>query len=799
MVRKLALALVLLLALVAGAASGGFFYLRTGLPRLDGQVALAGLQAPATVKRDPNGIPYITTAGADDGWFALGFVHAQDRLWQMDFQRRIGAGRLSEVMGPASLGFDRYMRTLGLYRVAEQNLAALPPETRGALESYANGVNAYLAQRKGPLPVEFLMLRFEPEPWRPVDSLVWGRMMALQLSGNMRQELLRARLSRRLTPAQLADLYPTTLRREQPTTIVGLDLERLWAALPLGEAHAGGASNEWVVDGQRSATGKPILANDPHLGFAMPNLWYLARLTTPEHSLAGATVPGIPFFILGHNDKIAWAMTTTQGDTQDLFVERVDPGDPNRYQTADGMRDFVVREETIAVRGEAPVKLTVRETVHGPVVSDILSGTGSVASNGDVLSLSFAGLAPDDRTAEAFHRLNFASDWSSFLGALQQFHSPLQNFAFADVDGNTGFQVAGRVPVRRGGDGRLPAPGWAGTHGWTGWLPFDRLPRLFNPPGGIIINANNKPGPDAMVAPLGADWEQTYRARRIQDLLAIEPRQTVDGIQAMQSDSLSLPARDLLAILTQVEPHDERGRRAVAMLKSWDGRMARGRAEPLIFSAWLRELNRLLYADELGPLFQDYFDLRPDVVELMLTQRRQWCDDVATQTQETCEGRIALALDRALDWITQRFGASAANWRWGDAHPARLAHPVLGKVWPVSRWSDLAIPADGDNFTVNRAGGSTGDEQMPFAAIHGAGFRAVYDLSDLDNSRFMQASGQSGHLLSPYYADLNRRWRDGRTLRIPAEPVKGPKDKIAVLTLTPASATPAAPAAETKP
>jgi penicillin amidase len=415
-----------------------------------------------------------------------------------------------------------------------------------------------------------------------------------------------------------------------------------------------------------------------------------------------------------------------------------------------------------------------------------------VAQGSDVLALSFAGLAGDDRTAEALHRLNRATDWKSFLGALGLFHSPLQNFAYADVDGNIGFAVAGRVPSRRSGDGRMPAPGWAGTHDWKGWVPFDSLPRAFNPPGGVIVNANNKPGPDSVTAALGSDWDSTYRARRIQDMLALESKPTIEMAAAMQNDALSLPARDLLGILTQVEPHDDRGRRAVTMLKAWDGRMDRRRAEPLIFVAWLRELNRLLYADELGPLFADYWDLRPDVVELMLTQRRQWCDDVTTQGTETCEGRIALALERALDWIAQRYGASASGWRWGEAHPARLPHPVLGKVWPISRWGDLMIPADGDNFTLSRAGSAIADERDPFVSIHGATYRAVYDLSDLDNSRYMQAAGQSGHVLSPNYGDLNRRWRDGRTIRIPAEPVPLGKEKIPVLTLVPGPAQPGA-------
>lgn len=791
MIRKLLAVLALVLVALSLAAAAGLYYLRTGLAPTEGIVSLPGLGAPATVRRDGAGVAYVNAASAADGWYAMGFVHAQDRLWQMDFQRRIGAGRLSEVMGPASLAYDRYMRTLGLYRVAERNLQALGPQTRAALDAYAAGVNAYLKQRTGPLPPEFLLLRYEPEPWRPVDSLVWGRVMALQLADNMRQELLRARLSRKLSPQQMADLYPSTVRREQPTTVATADLDRLWAALPL-DLMGNGASNEWAVDGQRSATGKPVLANDPHLRFIMPNLWYLARLTTPQASLAGATVPGIPFFILGHNDRIAWGMTTTHGDTQDLFVERIDPSDPGRYATPDGPRAFVQREETIQVRGEAPATLVVRETRHGPVVSDIVSGTAGVTSGSDVLSLGFAALAGDDRTAEALHLLNYATDWSSFLAALGKFHSPLQNFAYADIDGNIGFAVAGRVPLRRSGDGRLPAPGWAGTHEWNGWVPFDQLPRAFNPPGGVIVNANNKPAPDALVQALGSDWDSTYRARRIQDLLAIEPKLTVEAAAAMQNDALSLPARDLLGILTQVEPHDDRGRRAVALLKTWDGRMDRRRPEPLIFAAWLRELNRLLYADELGPLFADYWDLRPDVVELMLTQRRQWCDDVSTPGVETCEGRVAAALERALDWIAARQGGSPAGWRWGDAHAARLPHPVLGKVWPVNRWANQSIPADGDNYTLGRAGGAIGDERDPFGAIHGASYRAVYDLSDLDNSRFMQASGQSGHILSSHYADMLRRWREGRMIRIPVEPAPAPKEKIAVLKLVPPAASPPA-------
>ena len=798
MARKLAAALAFLIVLLLAASGGLYLYLRTSLPQIEGEVALPGLSAPAQIKRDPNGVAYITARSANDAWFALGFAHAQDRLWQMDFQRRMGAGRLSEVMGAATLGLDRFMRQLGLYRVAEENLKALSDEAREVLESYAAGVNAFISRRPGALPPEFLLLRYKPEKWRPADSIVWGRLMALTLSDNMRWEILRARLAKRVTPQQLADLFPGAPRRETPTTLAdagAIDYEKLWAALPMDMLGVG-ASNEWALSGAHSATGKPILANDPHLRFGMPNLWYLARLEAPGLTLTGATVPGVPFFILGHNGAIAWGLTTTHSDTQDLFVERVDQGDGRLYQTPQGPRPFETRTETIKVRGGDAVELVVRSTRHGPVISDIMpgarealprgmpgAGAADTAKEGEVMALSFAGLSPDDRTSEALYRVNRARDWSGFLAALKDFHSPQHNFVFADTAGNVGFISAGRVPVRRAGDGRLPAPGWNGEYDWTGWLPFDSLPRAFNPASGVIVNANNKPAADA--AALGSDFDMTYRARRILDLIAIDPRPSVDSVAAMQLDSVSMAARDLIPILTQVEPNDDRARRAVAMLKAWDGRMDRRRAEPLIFSAWLRELNRLLYADELGPLFADYWDLRPDVVELMLTQRQQWCDDVTTPARETCEERIALALDRALDFIAERYGRNPADWRWGDAHQAKLSHPVLGKLPLLWRLSDVQMPSDGDAFTVNRGQANVSDAAEPFTHIQGAVYRAVYDLADLDNSRFMQASGQSGNPLSPFYANLARRWRDGRTIRIPAAPAAGPKEKIAVLTLNP--------------
>ena len=388
MIRHILAGAVLLVLILAG---GSYLYLRSSLPLVEGRIVVGGLKAGVTIARDGDGVPLITAADDEDAAFGLGFVHAQDRLFQMETMRRAGAGRLSEIFGAPAIAADRQTRVLGLYRLAEAEVASLSEPVRRGLEAYAAGVNAFLASRSGALPPEFLLLRFTPEPWRPADSLVWGKLMDLQLAGNYRGELLRARLLRTLSPDDLAFLYPE-YPKDAPTTLAELatiyrqlPLDRLYAALPpaVGPIHA---SNNWVVDGAHSLSGKPLVANDPHLAFGAPGFWYLARLKTPEREIAGGTAPGTPLVLIGHNDRIAWGFTTTTGDVEDLFIEKIDPSDPGRYLTPDGSAAFLTREERIAVRGEEPIALTIRTTRHGPVLSDALPA-GS-AGEGYVLALA---------------------------------------------------------------------------------------------------------------------------------------------------------------------------------------------------------------------------------------------------------------------------------------------------------------------------------------------------------------------------------------------------------------------------
>jgi len=745
------LAAVLLLVLVA--AGSGFLFLRSSLPVTDGTIALPGLAAAVEVTRDRWGIPTIRAANDRDAAFALGFVHAQDRLFQMDMMRRLGAGRLSEVFGAPTLALDRLMRTLGLYRAAAAQYPGLSPEVRAALEAYAAGVNAFLAARRGALPPEYYLLGTRPEPWQPADSLVWGKIMDWELTGNYRGEMARARLLQRLSPDDLAVLFPA-YPKGAPVALGDLHalyrrlpLDRLDAALPSG-AGPQRASNNWVVDGRHSQSGKPLLANDPHLDFSAPDIWYLARIETPQAKLAGATAPGTPFVVIGHSDRIAWGFTTTGGDVEDLYVEHPDPADPGRYMTENGPAPFVTRQETIRVKDAPPVVLTVRETRHGPVISDLAGG------GGDLLALKTTWLGADDRTPQALWEMARARDWSEFRAALRNWTAPQQNVVYADVDGTIGLIAPARIPIRAAGDGWLPAPGWDGTHEWTGYVPFDALPSAHDPPAGRFVTANNKIVPDDYPYFITRDWELPNRAARIGALLDATPVQTPETSAKIQADDLSLGAKALLPLMLTIAPATDAARAAVERLRRWDGRMDRDKAEPLIFVAWLREFARAALAEKLGPLFPDFWTLRPDVMQGILTAHQDWCGKAG------CAAALAASLDRALAGLAQRYGGDSNGWRWGEAHEAKFLSRLWSRVPLLRDWAALAIAADGGQDTVDAAEMDVRNATDPFRDRHGPTLRMIVDLAHPGDARFMIAPGQSGNPLSPHWGDLMRRWRD---------------------------------------
>ncbi len=762
----------LILLIVAAGGGGAWWWAHGSLPQTSGTLTVQGLAEPVEIVRDRHGVPHIYAQSMPDASFALGYVHAQDRLWQMEMNRRIGAGRLSELFGERSLGADKFLRTLGVYRVAERTVLNLEGDARAALDAYAAGVNAYIDGLDGPLPPEFLILRHRPEPWTPADSVVWAKMMAFNLSTNWRNELLRARLARVLTAQQIAEAFPP-YPDDAPVALA--DLTGLYKQLPDRVMQASGwypptlrdGSNNWVVDGNRTASGKPLLANDPHLGLSTPAVWYFVHVDIAGKGVIGASLPGTPAVLLGRNDRTAWGFTNTGSDNQDIFIEKIDPSDPNRYITPMGPAQFETRRETIDIRGGDPIDLTIRATRHGPVISDVLGSASDLLTDEYALAFAWPALADDDMTVRAGLNIMRAENWDDFLAAVRDFHVAQQNIVYADVDGNIGFVAPGRVPVRKPENdvrGMMPVPGWDARYDWDGWIPFEQLPQAFNPPSGLVVTANNKIVPETYPHHLTFEWDAPFRAQRIKTLLQTRSSHSLQSFMAMQSDVLSTMATTLLPWLRQVEPMSEEAKRALRLLEAWDGTMGGNSIEPTIFSAWLRELTRLVFEDEFGDLFADYWGYRPlfthNVLRDMLGQSR-WCDDVRTAETETCAGMLSVSLDLALADLADRYGEDPAGWRWSIAHPVRQAHRPFSDVPLLNRLFEIKQPFEGGNYTINRAASRLADDDEPFTAVHGSSLRAIYDLSDPDSSVYIHSTGQSGNPLSPHYDDLSRIWLDG--------------------------------------
>lgn len=747
---------VLLAILVLGAV--GFVWLMSSLPRIEGRVPIKGLELPAQVGRDASGIPHIKARSTHDAYFVLGWIHAQDRLWQMELQRRVGSGRLAEVIGQAGLGNDRFMRTLGLYRLAQATFPRLDRGTQDALLSYTEGVNAWMRDHRYRLPLEYRLLRFSPEPWTPADSLVWGRLMALQLTNDWPDEALRAKMAGLLDSQALKDLWPE--RTDQPTILGAAAADGLLANLP-DAAKPHQASNVWVVDGNHSASGKPLLANDPHLGFRSPILWYLANLEAPGLSLAGATVPGVPFHLIGHNARIAWGITSSYVDTTDLFLEKRTGQDS--YLTPDGPRPLDTREEQIAVKDGDSVTLTIRTTRHGPVISD-LPGMADGLAPDQLLAFRSTALEADDRTADALFQLNRAPDWAGFKTALAKVSAPSQNFAYADTAGAIGFITAGKAPIRAGGDGGTPVEGWTGRGDWIAWAPAEQMPTSFKPADGFIVNANNRLVAGPRGTSLASTWPESYRAERITSLLTGRKDLTMADMANIQADHLSLEAVEIKALFGIPANLPAQAMRAAQMIAEWDGKASRDRPEPLIFAAWQQQVWHDLLADDLGDGFSQFSRVRPYVLANILRQDDRWCDDRGTPAVESCADIVAASLVKAVTALTGRHGENMHDWRWGDEHQAEFRNPVLSQIPLIGGRLGVSIATDGDDFTVNRGTYRSED----FRHVHGAGLRAIYDLADLNNSRFMIATGQSGNPLSRHNRDLIGPWRDNKSVSLGA-------------------------------
>ncbi len=726
---------------LVGAVVGGLLW--WSLPGSQQQLRIAGLAAPVRTTLDVDGIPRIRAGSARDAATALGFMHARDRMFQMDLGRRAASGRLSELAGSATLRLDRTMRVLGLERRATADLAGLTPETRGLLDAYALGVNAWITERGRFAALEFILLG-APAPWTPVDSLLWAKTMGLYLSGNWRTEVARAAAPRS------QPLWPSQDTTPRPDASVARSrLAALVPQFPEPFTQPDSASNEWAVDGRHTVSGAPLLAGDPHLGFSMPNIWYLARIETPDGVLAGATAPGVPFLVIGHNGRIAWTFTTTGADTQDVFVETVLPD--GTYQTPDGPRPFETREERIAVRGQPDQVQVVRETRHGPVLSDLDDPAGPV------LAVAMANLAPSDTAANGLIALNAATDAQVAGEAAALITAPVQNLLVADRVRIAQF-TTGRIPLRRAGDGSAPVDGADGAHDWTGFAQGRTLPWVVSPESGRLVNANERIAPPDFPVFLGRDWFGDWRAQRIRAVLKTTDRHDAAGFAALQVDAVSSFAQAILPVLRTVSPADAPSRQALALLADWDGGMRMDQPQPLIFNAWMRRFEAAALAAR--GVSDAVAGQASDVVALLL----------APSETGSCGGACGPVLSKALadamaDLATHH-GADSALWRWGAVHQAVFSHPLLGRLPWVGALTTWRIDQPGDDTTVFR-GGMRGND---WSSVHGAGFRGVYDLANLDRSRFAATPGQSGHPFRYAAASLMQRWRDGTNLLLGPEP-----------------------------
>jgi penicillin amidase len=828
---------------------GAYAYIRRSLPVVDGTTSLAGISAPVDIIRDADDIPHIFGATRLDALYGLGYVHAQDRLWQMEFQRRIGHGRLSEIFGEATVPQDRFLRTVGFGRAARRAWDRLPQDDRQQIDAYVAGVNAFLEARHGSaLPPEFALLRFEPEPWTGPDVLVWVKMMAWDLSANYTVELLRHDLSARVGPARMAELLPPY--PVNGLSILGLsgpveetrakaarnaaqdirpshtgrshdphsdDHSSSWsgsfaAALAGGNefvhdllrdgATEGLGSNNWVVDGTLTASGKPMLANDPHLGAHVPSLWYLAHMSAGDFDVIGATLPGAPAVAIGRNRFIAWGETNMFADVEDLYRERLDAAGTHA-EFAGVMEPLRTVTETIAVSGRPPVRVDVRISRHGPLVSDAINANNALARTApkpaplEPLALRWTALDDEDTTIVAFQRINEAKNWNDFTQALRRFVVPPQNFVYADVDGHIGYYAPGRVPIRASGDGSIPAEGWSGAMEWTGWIPFEELPHTFDPPSHFIVTANNRPVPADYPHFLALEYHEPFRAQRITDLIRGKNKLTPDDFQAIQSDTLSLHAQSLLPLLLghvgpvvfrrEDDSREAPDRQALDLLMHWDFDARADRPEPAIFQAWFLRLADTLIVHELGRVVSDTYERQYTHVHRFLVNTlsagdNQWCDDAGTPKRETCNDAVTSALHAAVGTLTRQLGGDMAHWRWDAVHRAVFPHQGLDAVAVLRPLLSRSMPNGGDWSTVN-VGPVAFDR--PFEQHEVPGYRQIVDLSLANDSRFLDAVGESGHFLSKHYDDFLEDWRAVRHRPMRMDRAKIEQGALGRLRLTP--------------
>jgi penicillin amidase len=789
--------IALALAVLTAAGGGLWFYVtaRAALPQLDGSVPVAGLSAPVTVIRDARGVPHIRAANLQDLFFAQGYVTAQDRLWQMDTLRRYAAGALAEVGGPGFLAHDREQRILGLRQASERALQ--DTERLSDLEAYARGVNAYIESHRDRLPVEFHVMGYQPRPWTPADSMLIVAQMVQQLSlYQIYGKVWHERVLAKLPPDLAADLYVNSSWRDHPPGQDGGEIKVEPetegaphlpavgnAGAPIAAVLAAAAappefavgSNNWVVSGAHTVSGKPLLANDPHLGHEVPSVWYAAQLRAGDFDVAGVTLPGVPYVVLGHNRRIAWGFTNLGPAVADLFIENFN--DKGEYQTPAGWQQPDHRREVIHVKGKPDVVLDVVTTRHGPIVSSLLAGESRK------LALKWTLYEPRGLSTP-FYEVDAAQNWDEFRRALSRFSSPGQNVVYADADGHIGYQATGMVPIRASGDGAVPVPGSDNAHEWTGYIPYDKLPSVFDPPAGILATANGRITPDGYPYLIATEWGPPYRTQRIYRWLQAGKKFTPSDMLALQMDIYSEPdhffADRFVYAVDHAKNASARARQAADLMRSWDGRMEKDSAAPTIAANARYQLARLLLEPRLGPGndnarnpagWQQYRWAMGTVWLENVVQRRpqKWLPPAYSDYDQLLTAAVEAAVNAAS--VRDR---KLGDWTWGKQNQLVLQHPILGGIPVLNHWTGRTVRQSGSSFCVK-------------AVTRGAGpsERMTVDLADLDNSTLNIVLGQSGDPLSPHYMDQFDAWYEGRTFPLPFSEAAVQKAKAHELVLQP--------------
>nr|WP_282138041.1 penicillin acylase family protein [Rossellomorea aquimaris] len=736
------------------------YYIDRSLPVTSGTISLNGLSQDVEVIRDKDGVPHILAQNEKDLYMAQGYVQAQDRLFQMDLSRRQASGRLSEVVGEKAIDRDKFFRTFGLRRAAEVSFTAYPDEAKQLLEWYADGVNAFMqeATDEGRLPIEFTLLGYKPEKWTPIDSLTIGKYMAFDLGGHWQGQAFRYWALENLPKDKAYDLFPS-YPEDAPAILsdigeVQVDMEQSFAGAVIPPEFNG--SNNWVVSGEKTASGKPLLADDPHLSLGTPSIWYQMHLESPQVNVSGVIFAGIPGIILGHNDQIAWGVTNTGPDVQDLYVEKQNEEDPSLFLYDEKWERATVIEEPIKVKDGDTIPYEVTITRHGPVISEFAHQNES----GKVLSMRWTALDPSLELL-AILNINKAKDWDEFEEALKDFHVPTQNFVFASEDGTIAYKANGKIPIRKKGDGLLPVPGWDPDYEWEGFIPFEELPKVINPESGFIATANNKVVTDEYPYHISHHWAQPYRYMRISEYLEAEKDLSLSDMKDLQMDQMNLHAREMVPILIEDMESGSltaKEKEAVELLKSWNNKDDKKHAAPLVFHQWMNEISTGLFKKDIPKDMMKLFEGRQSVVDELIRkahngEESQWFVD-----RGGYQTFLTASLTQALDELEEAYGSSMDEWEWGLYHRVYFEHPLSGAS-SVLKWflNDRdPEPVGGSRVTVGAA--SYNESGI---VNHGASWRFVIDTENMNNGYHIVGPGQAGHYKSKWYQNQMDAWKNG--------------------------------------